>query len=156
MLKIAALDVQSETIHLDLYRYGASAGVRGKDLIIPGLSGRFSLPRQRDVYRFTLQGYVLGQGETRDDRAESWRVATDALMAVTDFSLDPADIEVGPAAPAQFPDASPYLGLTADRVIVARCISMVSGPVLNHMSYQVWSFEMESVDSPPQWTDAPS
>ena len=101
--------------------------------------------------RFSLEGVVLGTGEGRDERALSWRTATDLLMAVMDLSLAPGEVEVGPEPPAMFPDASPYLGLTGDHFLNARCVSMVRGPVRYHMAEQSWSFEMECIDSPPEW-----
>lgn len=156
MLKVRALDCQSDTIHLDLVGYGESPFVRGEDHVMPGAAGREPGLRRKDVYRFTLQGYVKGAGADPDERALSWRTATDSLMAVMDFSLTPGVVEVGPASPAQFPDSSPYIGLTGDRTINARCISMVRGPVQHHMSFQGWSFEMECIDSPPDWQDAES
>jgi hypothetical protein len=104
-----------------------------------------------------LQGHVRGTGGTSDERALSWRIATDALMAVMDRTLTPGDLEVGPAAPAQFPDAASYLGLTGDKVLGGvRCLNIMGGPVLAHMAYQAWSFELVSIASPPDWDDAPS
>lgn len=156
MLRVGGLDCQDDNIHLDLVGYGESAQVRGRDPIIPGLPGRFQTPRIKDTYRFTLPGYVKGTGETREDRALSWRIATDLLMAVMDFSLDPGVVEVGPDAPAQFPDSTSYLGLTGEKFLNARCVSMVHGPVQHHMSHQSWSFEMECIDNPPEWQDGSS
>lgn len=151
MLRVASLDVQSETIHLDLVGYNESAQVRGSDIVLPTVAGRLALPRVRDVYRFVLQGYVRGVGVDRDARALSWRTATDQLMAVLDLSLPADEVTVGPDEPAQFPNASPYLGLTGDHTIMARCVSMARGPVQSHMSFQSWSFEMECVTNPPLW-----
>jgi hypothetical protein len=151
MLTVGGLDVQDENIHLDLLGYGESPTVRGEDHIMPGAAGRSVGVRRHDVLRFTLQGYVKGTGTDRDTRAESWRVATDALMAVMDFALSPAAVVVGPEPPAQFPEASPYIGLTDSMTLNARCVSMVRGPVQYHMAHQSWSFEMECVDSPPEW-----
>jgi hypothetical protein len=118
---------------------------------MPGAAGREAGARRKDVLRFTLQGVVLGTGVDRDERALSWRTATDTLMAVMDLSLAPGMVEVGPEAPAMFPDSSPYLGLVLDHFLNARCISMVRGPVSYHMAEQSWSFEMECIDSPPEW-----
>jgi hypothetical protein len=156
MLKVRGTDVQTATIHLDLVGYGESGSVRGEDHILPGASGREVGVRRKDVYRFRLEGPVKGVGVDPDARALSWRIQTDALLALMDFSLAPGTVEVGPAAPAQFPDASPYLGLTGDRILNARCINMLGGPVQAHMSFQVWSFEMECIDSPPEWQDSGS
>ena len=151
MLTVQGLDVQDENIHLDLLGFNESPSVRGEDHVMPGAAGREVGVRRHDVLRFTLQGYVKGIGGDRDSRALSWRIATDALMAVMDFSLAPGPVVVGPDAPAQFPNASPYLGLTGEYSLNARCVSMVRGPVQYHMAHQSWSFEMECVDSPPEW-----
>jgi hypothetical protein len=151
MLTVRDLDCQSINIHLDLVGYGESARVRGEDVVIPGLAGRTSMSRVKDVYRFTLQGFVKGTGEGPDARAQSWRTNTDLLMAVMDFSLVPGSVDVGPEPPALFPDASPYLGLAGEYTLDARCVSMVRGPLRYHMAFQSWSFEMECIDSPPEW-----
>jgi hypothetical protein len=156
MLKVRGTDVQTATIHLDLVGYGESSLVRGSYTIIPGKAGRETRTLIKDIYRFRLDGYVKGAGEDRDERAQSWRVQTDVLLALMDLSLDPGTVEVGPADPAQFPAASPYLGLTENRILNARCLSMLGGPVQHHMSFQGWSFEMECTDSPPEWQDAGS
>lgn len=156
MLRVRGSDVQTLNIHLDLVGYAESAAVRGEDHVMPGAAGRLVGTRRKDVYRFALEGYVEGTGGDRDARALSWRVATDALMALMDLSLAPGLVEVGPAVPARFPDSSPYLGLTEDRELNARCVSMVRGPITRHMSFQSWSFEMECVDSPPEWVDSGS
>jgi hypothetical protein len=156
MLEVRGLDCQTQNIHLDLLGYGESARIRGEDVVISGLAGRVAMSRVKDVYRFVLEGFVEGTGGDRDERALSWRENTDLLMAVMDFSLDPDAVVVGPAAPERFPNASPYLGLTGDQTLEARCVSMVRGPLRNHMSFQSWSFEMECVDSPPEWQDVGS
>ncbi len=156
MLRVRSLDCQSDNIHLDVARYNEPALVRGVDDVVPQAEGRDIGARRKDVLRFTLEGVVRGTGVDPDARALSWRVATDQLMAVMDFSLDPGLVEVGPDAPAMFPDSSPYLGLTGDRELNARCVSMVRGPVQHHMSHQSWSFEMECIDSPPEWVDESS
>ena len=156
MLRFRSLDLQSANIHLDLMGYRESASVRKVDHVMPGAAGREAGTRRKDIYRFSLDGSVTGTGADRDERALSWRIATDLLMEVMDFSLDPGLVELGPEPPTMFPDSSPYLGLTLDRFLNATCVSMVRGPVLNHMSHQGWSFEMECVDSPPEWQDAES
>lgn len=153
MLFVRDLDCQSQNIHLDVVGYGESARVRGEDVIISGLAGRVAMSRVKDVYRFVLEGFVSGTGDDADERALSWRTNTDLLMAVMDLSLAPGSVEVGPDPPVLFPDASPYIGLAGEKILDARCVSMVRGPVLRHMSFQSWSFEMECVDSPPEWLD---
>lgn len=151
MLLVRSLDCQTLNIHLDLVGYNESARVRGEDVVIPGLAGRVVMNRVKDIYRFNLEGYVQGTGDDPDERALSWRINTDALMAVMDLSLAPGAVEVGPEAPERFPDSSPYLGLAGEKTLDARCVSMVRGPLHHHMSFQSWSFEMECVDSPPEW-----
>jgi len=153
MLRIHGTDCQTVNIHLDVVGYAESASVRGEDLELPTVAGRVlgPGPRIKDVYRFELEGYVRGTGADRDEKAESWRENTDVLMALMDFELDPDTIEIGPEPPANFPNSAPYLGLTDDMFINARCVSMVRGPLLDHMSFQSWSFQMESIDSPPGW-----
>ena len=101
--------------------------------------------------RIILEGHVRGQGGTRDERALSFRTSSDALAAIFDRSLDPGILEVDEDAPAQFPDAAPYLGLTTSRSLTARVVNVITGPVLAHMSYQTYSVELECVDSPPEW-----
>lgn len=156
MLIVRSLDCQSRNIHLDVVGYGEPAQVVGRDSTPPGRPGRFVRNRRKDAYRFTLEGFVEGFGDDRDESALDWRVNFDQLMAVMDFSLDPGPIEIGPDPPARFPDAAPYLGLTVERTLDARCVSIVRGPVRAHMSFQNLSFEMECVDNPPGWVDLES
>lgn len=158
MLRVRGTDVQTLNIHLDLIGYGEPFQVRGRDVLIPGAEGMYvpANSREAERYRFTLDGFVQGTGDDRDERALSWRENTDALMALMDLSLDPGVVEVGPGAPERFPDSAPYLGLLADKTINARCVSFVRGPVQAHMSFQTWSFEMENVESPLGWQDAAS
>lgn len=151
MLRVRSLDCQTDNIHLDVVGYGEPPSVRGEDHVMPGATGREVGLRRADTYRFILQGYVEGTGTDPDARALSWRMETDALMAVMDLALAPGLVEVGPAAPERFPNASPYLGLTDDHELNARCVGFVRGEVRRHMSFQSWSFEMECVDSPPEW-----
>jgi hypothetical protein len=33
---------------------------------------------------------------------------------------------------------------------------VLPGPILNRMSYQGWVFELECIDSPPEWQVIPS
>lgn len=152
MLTYRSVDLQTATIHLDLRSgFVEPPTVRGEDDVIPGAAGRDVGARRADVLRIVLEGHVKGVGGTRDERAASWRVASDALAAVLDRALTPGAIVVGPTVPAQFPDAAPYLGLLQNYGLDARVVNAISGPVLAHMSYQTWSIELECVDSPPEW-----
>lgn len=152
MLTYRSVDLQTTSIHLDL-RSGLyePATVRGEDDVVPGAAGRDVGARRKDTRRIILEGHIRGQGGTRDERAEDYRVSADALAAILDRSLDPGELSVGPIAPDLFPDAAPYLGLTESRSLNARVVNVISGPVLAHMSYQTLSVELECVDSPPEW-----
>lgn len=156
MLTVRALDCQTANIHLDVVGFREPALVRGTDHVLPGAAGREAGVRREDVYRFRLEGFVKGTGADRDERALSWRVHTDSLLAVMSLVLAPGAIVVGPTAPALFPDSAPYLGLMNEASLSARCVSVLGGPVQYHMAYQGWSFEMECIDSPPEWVDESS
>jgi hypothetical protein len=152
MLNYRALDLQSATTHFDLRSgYVEPPTVRGEDDVLPGAAGRDVGARRADIRRIILEGHIRGAGADRDERAMSFRTASDALAAVLDRALTPGELVVGPAAPAQFPDAAPYLGLTDNYSLNARVVNAISGPVQAHMSYQTWSIELECVDSPPEW-----
>lgn len=152
MLTFRGVDLQTATIHLDLAQgFSEPPDVRGEDDVVPRAAGRVAGARRADMRRIILNGHVRGTGTTREERALSWRTATDALMAAMDRTLDPGVLEVGPTAPAQQPDAASYLGLTTDYAINARCVNLIPGPVQAHMSYQTWSIELVSIDSPPDW-----
>jgi hypothetical protein len=153
-LTYRGVDLQTDGIHLDL-RSGLHepATVRGEDDVIPGAAGRDLGARRKDTRRIILEGHVRGQGGTRDERALDFRTSSDALAVIFDRSLDPGTLEVDETAPALFPEAAPYLGLTGARTITARVVNVITGPVLAHMSYQTYSVELESVDSPPEWVE---
>ena len=157
MLRYRGVDLQGANISLDLaVGYAETPDVRGEDDIIPGAAGREPGTRRADVRRIVLQGHVRGTGGTAQERAESWRAATDTLLAALAMT-EIGTLEVGPAAPAQYPDAAPYLGLDVNYEIAdVRCIAQVGGPVQAHMSYQTWSFELQSIASPPDWEPSPS
>jgi hypothetical protein len=154
-LRVNSLDVQNgdepeeATIWLDLaVGYFDPAEVRGEDDIIPGASGREAGQWQRDIRRLQMPGFVRGIGGNQDERSASWHDATVALMAVMQLYGDPVPIEVD----------GPYLGIPTGttRTLNARCVRVIPGPVQNLMSFQPWSFELECIDSPPEWADAPS
>jgi hypothetical protein len=156
MLTYRAVDLQTLNIHMDLVKgYTEPAEVRGEDDVMPGAAGREPGIRRADVRHLIIEGHVRGTGATPAARALSWRIATDALAAILDRTLAPGDLEVGPAAPAQFPSAAAYLGLTVDRVLTGvRVENFMAGPVQSHMSYQAWSIELVSIASPPNWANA--
>ena len=153
MLTYRGTDLQTETINLDLRSgFVEPPTVRGEDDVLPGAAGRDVGARRADTRRIVLEGHVRGVGATRDERALSFRVASDTLAAVLERDLAPGTLIVGPTAPDQFPDAAPYLGLLQMFGLDARVINAISGPVQAHMSYQIWTVELECVDSPPDWS----
>lgn len=152
MLTYRSVDLQTTTLAFDLRSgFVEPATVRGEDDVIPGAAGRDVGARRADTLRIVLEGHVRGIGATRDERALSWRVASDALSAVLDRALTPGALVVGPVVPDEWPDAAPYLGLLQNYGLDARVVNAISGPVQAHMSYQTWSIELECVDSPPEW-----
>src|SRR5688500_9937519 len=141
---------------MDLVRgYTETPEVRGEDDVIPGAAGREPGARRADTRHILLEGHVRGTGFSPQARALSLRIASDALSVLLDRTLSPGSLIVAPAAPAQFPSAASYLGLTVNRQITGvRVLNFMSGPVQSHMSYQTWSIELVSIASPPNWANA--
>lgn len=137
-------DVQTANIFLDLYSgFFEPPLVRGEDDVIPGRPGRDVMAREKDIRRLRLEGWVTGTGATQAARSQSWYAATEALMALLDYTLAPGALVV----------SSPYLGLPAgSKSIDVRAVGMVGGPVLSCMSAQRWSIDLECVSNPPDWS----
>lgn len=156
MLSYRGVDLQTLNLHFDLASgYAEPPEVRGEDDIISGATGREEGARRADVRRVVFTGHVRGTGATQAARTLSWRIATDVLAAILDRTLSPGTLLVGPAAPAQFPNAAAYLGLTVNRQLTGvRVLNFMAGPVESHMSYQTWSIELQSIASPPNWANA--
>jgi hypothetical protein len=108
------------------------SSTRGGDTVIPGLAGRVSRNRVKDVRRILLEGFVIGTS------ASDWATNTAALMAVMDPSLDAEDLVLD----------DDYLGVTGTGTIAARVVNVVGGPIVA-ARFQTWSIELESVA--PDW-----
>lgn len=118
------------------------ADVRGQDDVIPGLAGRFRRNRVKDRRIIELRGFVQGIGGTQLERQQNWQAATAALMAL----MDPT------GASGSLAVVAPYMGLpSGSKTITAYPLNVVGGPVLNTMSFQRWSIELEAVGNPPDW-----
>lgn len=144
MIEYRSVELQTAKIHFDIPSgFFEPADVRGKDIIVPGRTGRVYFARVKDSRSVELQGYVMGIGATPQERSEDWHASTQALMAVMDYSL----------AAGALVASEGYLGLPAGDIatLQARCVNAIPGPVLNCMSFQRWSFELECVASPPEW-----
>lgn len=138
-------DIQTANIHLDLVRgYAEPPEVRGEDDIIPGAAGRQEQSRQKDRRVIRLEGWVKGTGATLLDRQKSWRIATDALLALMSFTLSSGTLTIN----------NNYLGLadTVSKSISCKCINVLGGPIQSGGTFQRWSFDLECVASPPDWT----
>lgn len=137
-------DPHSSTIWMDLVEgYSEPAEVRGEDLVIPQKPGQTHMTRVKHRRMIELRGFVRGVGGTAAERAESWRTATDALMAVMDFSLSPGALVL----------SAPYLGIpSGTKTIQAKCVDAIPGPINNRHSYQRWTFRLVAIGNPPEWT----
>lgn len=135
-------DPDSSSIFFDIVEgYSEPAEVRGEDLVIPLKPGMTHMTRVKHRRMIELRGFVRGIGSTRAERTENWRTATDALMAVMDFTLSPGTLTI----------ADPYLGLASDKSIQAKCVDAIPGPVQNRQSYQRWTFRLVAIGNPPEW-----
>ena len=143
MIEFRSVELQTATIHSDLERgLFDPAEVAGQDWTVPlaeGMEVRARIKRYREL---EIRAHVEGVGTTDAERSESWRAATEALMAVMDHSLTPGSLVVH----------GPYLGLGDGETatVSARCVNAIPGPILRHMSYQRWSFVLRAVD-PVDW-----
>lgn len=119
----------------------------GKDWNVPRRPGMIVRARYAKSRIIPVAGHVKGLGATAAARWTAWRTATDSLEAVMDTSLDPGAVVL----------FSPYLGLSEDKTLMARCIRMVPGEIHGGDNpMQRWRFELECVDDPPDWTAAES
>lgn len=128
------LNANGLDLHLTM-GYSEHASVRGTDVVIPNIAGRYVRNRIADVRTLRLEGHVSAL------TPEEWRIATDTLMALCDPTLDPGELVM----------TSPYLGLASGvtATINARVVNVVGGPIIAGKLFQRWSIELESVD--PDW-----
>lgn len=82
------------SLHLDLVS-GLNDGVevRGRDTVIPGLSGVVPRSRVKGARFLQLVGDVFGAGATEDDRLDAAQTILDELETLFDPTMSPADLE---------------------------------------------------------------
>lgn len=147
-LEYRGLDLQNAdrpedaTIWLDLHNPFEPAEVRGDDLVIPQKPGQAVMTRVKHRRVIELRGFVRGVGDDEASRTVAFREASEALMAVIDFTL----------APGTLTAFAPYLGLPtgSESSIDARAADAVPGEIVQQ-SYQKWSIRLVSVSNPPEW-----
>lgn len=143
-LTYRAVDIQTANIHLDIVSgYFEPALVSGEDDVVPGASGRQEMPRRKDRRVVRLEGWVKGTGATLALRQASFHTSMLALMVIMDRTTASGNLIV----------TATYMGLAAGtKTLSCKCINMVGGPLLAGMTFQRWSFDLESIASPPEWT----
>ncbi len=108
--------------------------VRGKDVVIPALSGRYARDRIADFRVIRLHGWVYGDTEA------AFRTNMEATMV----ALDPT------AAPANLVVHSPLYGVASTKTISARTIDVRVLP-LSWLHAEI-DVELHCIASPPNWT----
>lgn len=153
MLTFRGVEIHEEpyneaNLHFDVRSgFAEPAQVRGEDWVVPGQAGQTRgvwLPDHRII---ELSGFVRGTGATLEDRQQSWRASTDALMAVMQFDDEPGALILGPGS-------NDYLGLETSWTIDAVAFNTIGGPVLSKMTFQAWSIQLKAYD--PAWTEVGS
>lgn len=147
-LEYRSLDIQNAdrpedaTIWLDIWNPFEPAEVRGEDQVIPQKAGMVPMSRYKHRRIIELRGFVRGVGSDETERAESFRIASETLLAVMDYSLAPGTL-------AAF---APYLGLPtgSESSLPARAFDATPGPIIMQ-GYQLWVFRLLCVSTPPEW-----
>jgi hypothetical protein len=133
-------DFRSASIWFDLRRgLFEPSEVRGTNVTLPSAPGRVWMPKVPDNRIIEIVGFVRGMGDDLEERQESWRTSTQALMALMQFDDVPGALVVSP----------PYLGLDQSYSINAVAINTMGGQIIGCMTFQSWSIQLESVD--PEW-----
>lgn len=133
-------DYNRASIWFDLVKgFAEPSEVRGEDYDLPGAVGRVWAPKVRSSRIIEITGFVRGVGSSLEERQQSWRTSTDALMDLMQFDDDPGPMVVVP----------PYLGTQSEWTIDAVAINTLGGPVTARMTFQSWSIQLISVD--PEW-----
>lgn len=123
------------------------ADVRGVDTVIPGKEGRTARDRKRDFRTIELRGQIVGQGATE--------AAADADYLALVQALNPLffDLTVAPWALVAG-DLYRGLGVGQTATINVRPVNVV--PAANQLTWRrAFTFELVSIDSPPEWVIAP-
>jgi hypothetical protein len=138
------LSGESDDICIDLIEgYRQPVSVRGRDWIVPKLTGRIEGNRRADVMILPLAGFVKGSGATPTERLESFNLNVTAVMAVMDPSLDSGTLRL----------SAGYLGLPAgsEATLECRVRNAAPGKIQSYpmVPLQLWTFELESLI--PEW-----
>jgi hypothetical protein len=116
------------------------AVVRGKDTIVSSRPGRTARNRVKDFRRIMLSGRV--------------QAATPAAFLALILELD--DVWTAARAPWNLVAGDEYRGLAAGQTatIAVRTVNLIPAPALTEFGRN-YSWELESVANPPEWTIAP-
>lgn len=112
--------------------------VRGKDVVAPGREGRYVGNRVNDHLDILIEGHIKGEGADPEARTDDWHSVTQTILAAFAQNLAPGSLIASPGS-------NGYLGLIDSAEIEARTVDVMAGPILSRMSYQTWSFKLESV-----------
>jgi hypothetical protein len=119
--------------------------VRGKDVTIPGKSGRLVTNRVADRRQIVLEVWVLpaGSSEALSEANYLSQVQT-TLHAIFDPTLAPAELRA----------YGPYLGIASGHYysITARHLNTQADPDWQPGLPRKFVVTLESVSSPPDWT----
>ena len=139
------LDLQTAKVYFDVWQgFNELPAVRGEDDVVPGLAGRYRRNRVDDTLIIELRGHIRGVGATKAARATDFRASVAACKAAFDPTGTGGTLAV----------LTPYLGLpSGSQSIVGYPLSpgILGGPLLNYMSYALFSIEIEAVGNPPRW-----
>lgn len=151
-LTYRSLDLQNgDTPQLSTIWFDIASGfseppeARGEHIVIPQKPGRTQMTLVADRLQIELRGFVRGIGGTMLERQQSWREATDDLMAVLDPTAAAGELEV----------EGPYMGLATgvSRTIDVLTVDAIGGEILNRHSYQKWTVKLLCITDPPEWVE---
>lgn len=113
--------------------------VRGRDWIVPKLSGRQYGNRRADTLILPLAGFVKGSGADPTERLEAFNANVTAVMAVFNPVSDPGTLRL----------SAGYLGLPAgsEATIECRTRNAAPGKIQSYpfAPLQLWTFELEAL-----------
>ena len=142
-LTYKSADIQKETLFLDLMdSLFEPADHRGADDVLPGLPGRYRRNRVPDVRKLRLNGWTRGVGTDEEERQQSWADAEAELGSLLD-----------PDVSGDLIALAPYLGLNGGGAsIEAYPLNWIAGVPKAHMTFRLWTVELEAVGNPPDWS----
>lgn len=136
-------NVDTDNIHLELYKGWGGLEVRGKHVVIPSKEGQTEMPVVKHERIIPVRGWVKGTGATLEEQQQSWLVARDALDVLMDPSLASGELVV----------TAPDMGLSgsASRSISAYVNNEVAGPIEGGTVFQRVTYELVCIADPPDW-----